>query len=89
MGRLMELEERTVVTYFTPDGFERLSPLLDLTNEQQGTDGLVSGTDVFGIWLSPKERPRRMIIIPWHYIRAIEFELEGEPGREVTKHIGL
>ena len=86
---MMELEERAVVTYFTADGFERLSPLLDLTNEQQGTDGLVSGTDVFGIWLSPKERPRRIIIIPWHYIRAIEFELEGEPGREVSKHIGL
>ncbi len=77
----MELEERTVVT-FTPYGFEQLSPLLDLTNEQQGVDGLVSGTDGFGVWLSPKERPRRIIIIPWHYILAIEFELEGEPGRD-------
>jgi hypothetical protein len=86
----MQLEDQAVVTYLTANGFENLNFLLELGNDRVGIVGLVMGTDGFGIWLSlAGEGWRRALIVPWHYIRAIEFELETEPSKEMRKSIGF
>ncbi len=85
----MELENRTVVIYLNPHGIEDLALLVDVRGELAGLEGLVTATDSFGIWLSLVESLRRVLIVPWHYIRAIEFELEAEASKEARKSIGF
>lgn len=86
----MELEDRTVVAYLTAQGFEDLNFLLGLEDQLTGVAGLVENTDSFGLWLSKAgERWQRVLGVPWHYLRAIEVEPEGEPGKEIRKSIGF
>lgn len=86
----MELEGRTVLAYFTREGFEQLNFLLGLEKEDSGAIGLVMNRDGFGIWLSlAGERWRRILIVPWHYLRALEVEVEAEAGREIRRKIGF
>ncbi len=69
----MELEGRAIVLYVTSDGFGELNFLLNLTDEHDGVSGLVRSTDGFGISLSVTgEQWRRVLLVPWPFIRALE-----------------
>jgi hypothetical protein len=86
----VQLEDRTVAVYLTPQGFEQLNFLLGLEEEHSGAAALVINTDGFGIWISlaGHHRRRRILIVPWHYLRLIEVEPETEVGKEAKKKIG-
>jgi len=74
----MELEGQTIVLYLTPPGFQQLSFLLNLKDQYEGVGGLVRSTDAFGVALSVVgERWRRALMVPWHFICAMELEIEG------------
>ncbi len=86
----MELEGKTVVAYLTPEGFAQLNFLVGLDTEDTGAAGFVMNTDRFGMWMSlAGDRWGRTLIVPWHYLRAIEVEPESEPGREIRGKIGF
>ena len=85
----MELEDRTVVMYLNSRGIQDLTPVVGAIDEPGGLDGLVRATDGFGIWLSLFGTQSRVLIVPWQYVRALEFELEGETPAEVRKPIGF
>lgn len=86
----MELDNRAVVVYLSAGGYEELNFLFGLKDQDEGVGGLIRATDGFGIWLSVTGEPSsRTLIIPWHNVRALDLELEAEPGREEKRTIGF
>lgn len=86
----MELENRRIIVYLTGEGFQEVGSLLELETGEVGKVALVTGTDGFGIWLSlAGERWRKSLIVPWHYLRAIEFEPEMERPKDIKKSMGF
>ena len=87
---MIDLENRAVVLYLTADGFRQLNFLLRLGGERKGLSCLVISSNGFGIWISPVGKARtKLLIVPWHWVRTMELELEAEPVSEVRKSIGF
>lgn len=86
----MELEDRKAVVYLTVAGFEQIGFLFGMNEPQTGLDSLVRKTDAFGLWLSPASLPvEHVVVVPWHFVAAIEFQTGVEPDREIRKRIGF
>lgn len=86
----MPLENRSVVVYLSQDGFLQLNDLVGLEAEGQGFAAFVSEVDGFGVWLAIAGRVgERLLIVPWHFVRAIEVEPERGDLSEVRRTIGF
>ena len=72
----MEFFDRATVVYVNEQGFLDLKFLLGIESPLQGSVCRVLETDSFGVWISINEDPRRIVGLPWHYVRAIELEQE-------------
>jgi hypothetical protein len=57
-------------------GFLGLKSLLGIESSLQGSVCRVLETDNFGAWISIDDDPRRILGLPWHYVRTIELEKE-------------
>ena len=86
----MELENRKIIVYVSSEGFQQLGSLLDLESAQVGRVALVTGTDNFGIGLSlAGERWLKNLIVPWHYLRALEIEPQMGRPKDIKKSVGF
>jgi hypothetical protein len=88
----MELVDRTVVVYVNEQGFLDLKSLLGIESSLQGSVCQVLGADGFGVWVPLGEDLRRIVIVPWHYVRAFELEQEmlgPVESSEKKKRIGF
>jgi hypothetical protein len=86
----MDLENRPVVVCLTEAGFQDLNFLVGTKEDREGIGGWIRGTDQFGIWMSVVGGTwQSFLIIPWHYIRAIELPMETEAPVEVRRVVGF
>jgi len=68
----------------------QLNDLVGLEAEGQGFAAFVSEVDGFGVWLAIAGRVgERLLIVPWHFVRAIEVEPERGDLSEVRRTIGF
>lgn len=74
--------EGLVSLYLTSQGLVDLGFLLGVEAERRGIECLVRKTDAFGIWTTVAgESWKRVVIVPWRYVRAISFDIEERKGR--------
>ena len=63
----MNLQNSPIVLYLTPVGFQQLSGLLGLQNEEDGLTGIVKDTDGFAIYVALSSKGSSNVFgIPWH-----------------------
>lgn len=78
----MTLDERLIQLYVTAQGFKDLGFLLGIKSERDGIECLVRKTDSVGIWIViASEEWRRVLVVPWRYVRAISFLIEERKGK--------
>lgn len=86
----MTLADRVIALYLTVQGHQDLGFLLGLKAERDGIECLVRQTDSLGIWVTVAgEDWLRVVVVPWRYVRAITFVIEGERPKEVKKTISV